>query len=892
MPTPMYNRSLFQPDAAETGTHCPGVRSLLAASTTLLGPTTPLPALAEEVMRAGRGLPVQTARFRQFTALHACITEIDGWAYALAEIIHNGEEPLEMRVLAAVVWAHARPDAPDLAFPDMLPDDASRYPPALAHCTSPDPGGRYLLLLEQSMDNIPVAADALPEPLLLLSFLKTLGDGGLSQPLFAACVLQAHVLHPDIAVGRPLRRMHRLLDYLGLSADIAVQSAYRQLVAEVWPRVTSENWRAWRWITVPGGPDLFPQALAALRGHELALPRLHEIKYAPLPPRGMLEALLTDAGLETALLAAWLRLEIAEAAVHWPWLAPALRWMTGSNVTAAAEAYVEPDWWAAWLRLGMPAARTVLARLQAMPLPPGVTDIQDCPHGVWLERHLLPNYGCLCANLLLANAAIGEGETDITALAEAEDLASVRALGMLAAPDETVLNLLRRLLRTGGRPLQEAAHNALDRLARRQGLPGAEELERQHLLSLAWEAGPFAGERVRVGWEVGMYRLRLDLRGGKVQLDALGPRGPLFRIPIELRKTDAYRQAREAQREAQQQYRLFKRQLERYMLEGIPFTLGEFRYLLANPIFAHLAERLLWRTVEGDVILWSGPDRWERLDGTTLTLTGDCPATWTLTLVHPVQLGGALVAWQHIAADRRLMQPFKQLFREIYIRNDDDDVHCARFRGYRIDSRRAYAVLRTCGFAPGNGDARRDWPRGITAHLCWAEGVSGRDLFGPHRKTEVTTGAIWFTRGKEVVPLSQVEAVIFSETLRTADLLTTQAAVGEADLTSRETVALRAMLLREVARTFPLTNLAVPEDGQYALVLGKHAVYRVNLASGTVLLEPEGRQLVVPRQDTRWRPVEEGDATTEILGEVLTLAHDGEITDLTFLAQVAESPRV
>ncbi|OPZ81190.1 MAG: hypothetical protein BWY76_03109 [bacterium ADurb.Bin429] len=174
----------------------------------------------------------------------------------------------------------------------------------------------------------------------------------------------------------------------------------------------------------------------------------------------------------------------------------------------------------------------------------------------------------------------------------------------------------------------------------------------------------------------------------------------------------------------------------------------------------------------------------------------------------------------------------------------------------------------------------------MTSHLCWAEGARGRDLFGPHALAEASTGSIWFTRGDEALPLHRVDAIIFSETLRAADLLTTRAAAGDADLTSRETVALRATLLRQLARSFRLTNIAVPEDGRFAVVLGARATYRLNLTNGAVLLEPEGRQIVLPPADPRWLPAEERDATSDILATAVTLANDGELMDLTFLAQL------
>ena len=110
------------------------------------------------------------------------------------------------------------------------------------------------------------------------------------------------------------------------------------------------------------------------------------------------------------------------------------------------------------------------------------------------------------------------------------------------------------------RPEQMAAHAALD-LAHRQGLPNGEELERQHLLAAAWELGPLAGERVRVGWRGRRLSPATQRASGKIHLEAIGPHGPLSSIPTAVRHGEPYRQARAAQREALKYYRLFKRHL-------------------------------------------------------------------------------------------------------------------------------------------------------------------------------------------------------------------------------------------------------------------------------------------------------------------------------------------
>jgi len=873
-------------DSRPTPLTADALRLLLAERTDLLGACTPLPALYEEVLRAWRGRPVSTDRFRKAEALLAVIRQTGGLLF-LAEIIVDARVTPEVRRLAATLWAHARPAA-DFAWPEGAPPgigDPRWIAVIMAQLPLPDPDGCYQELLSRLLahPSVPANPDALPAPLPLLAFLKGLCADSLPQALFNAAVVTARVLHPGVAAHRPLVRLHRLLDYLDLSAQPVVQRAYRQLVAQVWPVASVENWPAWQWVTVPGGPELFPRAVEAVARGECTIVRLHELRFAPLPNDQALAALLAEVDPAVALLLCWLRPAVQKRLVGFPLLTAATRWMVMSNSAAAVVAYAAPAWWDEWRRDGMPATRRALTWLQRVPLP---SDADEEGRYAWLERFLLPDYTVIIANLLLVGAARGERIDELVSMAEEGQLPAVRALALVPTPDERIFRLLRRLMREGGRPLQAAARAALEHLARRQGFPDIEELERQHLLAAAWELGPLAGERVCVGWEEGLHRLRLSLHEGKVRLDVLGPRGTPARVPPELRASDAYRQARAAQRETQAQYRLFRQHLERYMLEGTPLTAGEFRYLLSNPIFAHLAERLVWQTLDGVSFLWAGPERWETLEGEPVALPAGHAS---LMLVHPVALSrdGTLGAWQSLAADRRLVQPLRQLFREVYVVEGEEGERCRRFAGRMLEPGRAYAVLRAAGCAPGSGTARREWPRGLTAHLCWAQDAAGRDLFGPHRKDEVANGDIWFTRQGETLPLHEVDPVAFSETLRMADLLTTRAAVGEAELTSRETVALRALLLRQVARSFRLTNIAVPEDGRYGLVLGTRATYRVNLTSGTVYLEPEGRQLVVPRGGAPWQPVEEGDATSDIIALVLELARDEEMADPAFLTQLS-----
>ncbi|MEI7834089.1 MAG: DUF4132 domain-containing protein [bacterium] len=578
--------------------------------------------------------------------------------------------------------------------------------------------------------------------------------------------------------------------------------------------------------------------------------------------------MLSSAPDEVRCLYAWLRPRSAGGDA-------ALQWLRASNVQAAAIAYTTPDWWSEFLAFGLPTAREVLRRCQLIELPPEATDRHS-----WLERHYITGYRNICANLLLALAAASEVD-ELIPQAKAGDVAAIRALGMAGLRDDIISTLVLQL-RTGGRPQMAAAELALDQLAHRAGHSGSEELLRQQFLAQAWDESQLGCGRVRTDWQTGIYRLRLSLHGGKVRFEALGPRGPLARIPEELRQSDVYREARAAEHELQVEYRRYRGELERWMMAETPVPVGQFRYLLANPVFAHLAERLVWRDAAGVALLWAGEGRWEDVSSAPVALD----AGFTLTLAHPITLGTELKCWQSRAADIRLQQPFRQLFREIYTPFDAAGQQCERFAGRRISPARSYAVLRAAGYAPGSGIARHEWPGGITAQICWAEGAVSHDLYGAEQIADVACGGISFTRDGEVLSLQAVPPIVFSETLRVADLLTTRAAVGEESLTSAETLAVRRTLLREMARTYDLTNIATPDVGNFALVLGTHATYRVNLTTGTVLLEPEGRQIVLPELSERWHYAEGDDATTHVIAVMLALAHDAEISDLTFLAQL------
>jgi hypothetical protein len=267
-------------------------------------------------------------------------------------------------------------------------------------------------------------------------------------------------------------------------------------------------------------------------------------------------------------------------------------------------------------------------------------------------------------------------------------------------------------------------------------------------------------------------------------------------------------------------------------------------------------------------------------------------------VAHPIELTrlNALTEWQQRAIDQHISQPFKQVFREVYLLAgaDGQTTECPRFAGHALVARRAFALLRSRGYSPREGDGVKPWEsERLVAHVRWASDgeEAGRLLALAETPETVTSGPVWFEGGAgRPVALAEVSPILLSETLRDADLLVSRAAAGDFGFTSEETLRLRATLVRYLTRTLGLTTIYVADDARHALVEGKRAIYRVHLASGSVLLEESRRHLeaggVFEKAAEEWLGEGMDAGTARVLGVVATLARDEEMRDPAFLAQL------
>ena len=244
------------------------------------------------------------------------------------------------------------------------------------------------------------------------------------------------------------------------------------------------------------------------------------------------------------------------------------------------------------------------------------------------------------------------------------------------------------------------------------------------------------------------------------------------------------------------------------------------------------------------------------------------------------------------------MQPFKQVFRELYVPGPAETGSgpvSTRYDGHQVQPRQALALLgsRSWRTDQDEGDTARVFHQhGVVAHLGFDTGA-----LTPGEADLPAVSGVWFTTrgrlgGGAVVPLSDVPPVAFSEAMRDVDLVVGVAHAGGVDPeATASTTEMRAALVRETARLLRLDNVEV--TGTHVLIEGTLGEYSLHLGSAVVHRRPGGSVCIVPvgsqYRGRLFLPFADDDPkTAELVSKVLLLAQDHTIKDPTILEQLRD----
>ena len=376
---------------------------------------------------------------------------------------------------------------------------------------------------------------------------------------------------------------------------------------------------------------------------------------------------------------------------------------------------------------------------------------------------------------------------------------------------------------------------------------------------------------------------------GKAELEVTKGDKTLKSIPDKYKKSKEVEALKEGKTYLTKQYSRTRLSLEQAMLSQTLFTVAELHRIMEHPVVkAMLSKLVLFNPENQDSGFWQ--------DGKLLSAEGiltPLKADDKLLIAHPSHLFYA-VQWdlyQKYLFDKELKQPFKQVFRELYVPTKDEletSNRSERYQGHQVQPQKTVALLRSRGWTVNyeEGLQRVYHKEGFRATI-----YAAADWYTPSDVEAPTLEYVVFYSlkdGKEV-PMKDINPVIFSEVMRDVDLVVSVAHVGEVDPeASHSTMQMRAALARESARLFKLTNVEVKE--RHILIKGKLGEYSIHLGSGMV--SQGGLQLSILAVQSQHRGrvflpfVDDDPKSAEIISKMRLFAEDDKIKDPTILSQI------
>ncbi|MCU4177888.1 DUF4132 domain-containing protein [Marinilabiliaceae bacterium N1Y90] len=423
---------------------------------------------------------------------------------------------------------------------------------------------------------------------------------------------------------------------------------------------------------------------------------------------------------------------------------------------------------------------------------------------------------------------------------------------------------------------------AMENLARTAGYPDPIRLQWAMETKEAQEIMQKAGT---IEFTDTQIRLEIDEQG-KSSIIAIKDGKKLKSIPAKYRKEPSLVKLKEYNKTLREQYRRTRKSLENAMINGDVFSSKEIETLTQHPVVAPMINKLVLAS-NGDVGFWQD-NKLLKPDGELATLSDE------IRLAHCVDLyeSKTWASFQKYCFTNKLTQPFKQIFRELYVPTSDELKEKAvsrRYAGHQVQPKKTVALLKsqhwTVDYEEGLQKVNHK-QNTIARMFAMADWFSPADTEAPTLET-----VEFFSRkdGKRL-PFEKVDKLIFSETMRDIDLVVSVAHVGDVDPeASQSSIELRTAIVKETCSLFKLNNVTLSEN--HAKIAGDLGEYSVHLGSGVCHKVASSSLSILPvhsqHRGRMFLPfIDDDPKTAEILSKVLMLAKDKEIKDPTILQQL------
>lgn len=430
----------------------------------------------------------------------------------------------------------------------------------------------------------------------------------------------------------------------------------------------------------------------------------------------------------------------------------------------------------------------------------------------------------------------------------------------------------------------KAVRLALDNLARNAGFAD--------VTRLIWKVEADQFKQISAHFEpitVDQWDISLSIDDqGRASLNVAKDGKFIKSMPDKLKKNEMLLQLKQFQSVLKDQYRRSREALEKAMVMEEPFTAGELRFLQDNKVILPIINSLVFKS--GNTLGYFNDAGLRTPDGQTLYLDEE-DRVW---IAHPVHLyeSGYWSVYQRDLISRQVVQPFKQVFRELYRPNEDEQfegISSLRYAGHQIQPRKAAALFKSRSWTVSHEEGLQKvfHKQDIVATMyAMADWFSPAEVEAP----TIETVSFFNRRNGNSIRLTDIPSVIFSEVMRDIDLAVSVAHVGGVDPeASLSTVEMRVSLIRELLPLMKLDNVTV--QGSHAHINGSLGEYTIHLGSGIVHRKAAGSLNIVPVHSQHrgkiFLPfVDEDPRTAEIMSKVLLLAEDRKLKDPTILVQL------
>jgi len=358
-------------------------------------------------------------------------------------------------------------------------------------------------------------------------------------------------------------------------------------------------------------------------------------------------------------------------------------------------------------------------------------------------------------------------------------------------------------------------------------------------------------------------------------------------LPTKLKKDKYIEAIKEVHKNLKEQYRRSRKMLEEAMEDGIEFYGYEIENLMTNPVIAPILKSLIFKM--GNDLGYYVDKKLKSAKKKSVTVKDDS----LLKIAHCFDLfeSGEWATYQKDIFDRELKQPFKQVFRELYVKTVDEKGRdkSLRYAGHQVQPAKTVALLKTRRWIIDGQEGLEKvyYKKNIIAKIfALADWFSPADIEAP------TLEEVQFFDRKTFKPIliDDVPDLIFTEVMRDIDLVVSVAHIGDVDPeASHSTIEMRKAIIEFNCKLFKLKNVTFTEN--HALIKGERAEYSIHLGSGLVHQKAGSAINVLPvHSQHRGRVflpfIDDDPKTAEIMAKILLFAQDDKIKDVFILEQI------